>query len=362
MRELCQIEIVALARELDAALKGFYIDKFYELGKGRFRIRLTRSGEKLNLQCTLPYALNLTDYIEVSEEASNFAIAVRKRISNFVVERVEQLNDDRIISISARKGEDAVNVIFEMFGFGNMVITDSSSSILLAYEQHTFKDREVRVRARYQPPANQTKAALDPAQIKELVGGAVGREAVAAAKSAGIGTQYSEEAVSRSGVKGRLDESSASSLSESLNSVIRESLGGNCYVYLKDGSPADFSLCGLKKYSDLETKEFGSLQSALSFVYMGAQPKEEGPSADVQRILKSIEKQRRSLDEIEAGARDSRETADAILASMANINILINAAKANRRITKEELQRLTDEFSVIDVNLKDKSMRLKKKG
>jgi len=361
MRELYQLELIALVGELDAAVKGFYIDKFYELGKGRFRIRLTKSGEKINLQCTLPYTINLTDYIEVTEEASNFAIAVRKRISNFVVSGVAQLNNDRIISLAARKGDDEVNVIFEMFGFGNMVVTDRESNILLAYEQHTFKDRQIRAREKYVPPANQTSAVIDPDGVAQLVVGMVGKDVAAIARSVGMGGQYAEEAVARSGLKGKLEQDSASQLSDAINSVIKESLSGKAQVYLKGGAAADFSLCKLGKQQELEAREFDSLQSALSFFYLDSKPKEEGPSAEAQKILKSIEKQKRSLDEIEEGARKGREVADAILHNMTAINILINSAMANKRITKEELQRVTSEFEVVEVNLKDKTMRLEKK-
>ncbi|MDE1810847.1 MAG: NFACT family protein [Candidatus Micrarchaeota archaeon] len=363
MRELCQLEIIALVRELDAATRGFFIDKFYEMGRGRFRIRLTKSGEKINLQCLLPYAIGITDYIEASDEASNFAIAVRKRISNFVVQSVEQLNNDRIIQIKAGKGDETVNIIFEMFGFGNMVITDKESKILLAHEQHDFKDREVRVRATYKPPANATKAIIDEGEIEDLIKSMVDKSAVAAAKSMNIGAQYSEEAVSRSGLSGgRLDKDSASSLSITAFSVVEESLnGGKAYVYLKEGVPVDFSLCNLVRYATLECKEFPSLQSALSFFYLNPNSEDEGPSAEAQKILKSIEKQRRLLDEIQDGADESRKTADAILHNMTAINILINAAKSNKRVTKEELQSMTSEFRVIEVNLKEKTMRLEKK-
>ena len=45
MRELYTIELVRLVEEL-RVLEGYYIDQFYELGKGRFRIKLSRKGRE----------------------------------------------------------------------------------------------------------------------------------------------------------------------------------------------------------------------------------------------------------------------------------------------------------------------------
>src|SRR4029077_3595181 len=130
----------------------------YEIERDKFRFKLSRKGEKANIQLMLPYTLNMTEYVEIREEATNFAIAARKRMAGMMIEAIEQYNEDRILLIKLIKGEERANIIIEMFGKGNLIISDNEMKILLAYDVHSFKDREIKPSIEYIPPKkNQSK-------------------------------------------------------------------------------------------------------------------------------------------------------------------------------------------------------------
>ena len=123
MRQLYTLELISLVKELQA-LTGFYVDKFYESEDNTFRFSLSRKGEKADVRCVLPYAIGRTEYIEQAEEPTNFATAVRKRITGFAIDAIEQYNNDRIIIIRLRKGEERINIILELFGKLNLAIEE----------------------------------------------------------------------------------------------------------------------------------------------------------------------------------------------------------------------------------------------
>ncbi len=277
MRELYTIELVRLVGELKS-LEGFYIEQFYELEKGRFRIKISKKGEKLNLRCILPETINRTEYIELSDEATNFSMGIRRRIDGLPITSIEQFNNDRIILIKVGTEEREANLIFEMFGRGNLVLADRAMKTMLAYQTHMFKDRAVRPNVAYIPPKNQSIGSLERKEIeaaiksvKEAKGGTDILHALT--KRLGIGLMYIDEALERVDVNpstkpAEITEEQTISITESLISLVKECENGKAMAYMKpNGAVADFALCVISKYKDLERREFESLESCLDLLY-----------------------------------------------------------------------------------------------
>ena len=201
MRELYTLELIQLVNELKS-VEGFYIDQFYEVDKNRFRFKLSKKGEKANLQCILPYTLNRTELIELKDEATNFSLGVRKRISGAKIKGIEQFNKDRIIILKLERGGAEQSIIIEMFGRGNMVFAEADMKIQLAYTNHDFKDRIIRPGQIYKSPKNSAIDFLNPKNIdalgKESEAGKEKRLLNYLSKRVGIGKVYLEEATARS--------------------------------------------------------------------------------------------------------------------------------------------------------------------
>ena len=265
MRTISMQELSALVAEL-RWMEGFFIDKFYELGKGRFRLRLSRKGEQqANVQIILSRTFNRTQYIEQRDEPTPFAMAIRKRLTGFMIEKVEQYNKDRIILLALKKGDERTNVVVEMFGTGNLIIADKDMKITLVYEPHEYKDRKIKIGETYAPP----KSVVAP--------------------------------------KG--DGEAAATL-----------------WYDKDGRCVDYSFFGNER-AGLEARGAHSLQEALDIFYHENPIAEEKERTKEERLVEelqsSIAKQETQIKSVEGQIEQAKEAGDKIFASMKRMNELI---------------------------------------
>ncbi len=361
MRELYALELAELVRELEA-LEGFYIDQFYELSRGRFRIRLSKKGEKCNMLIAPPSSIHKMTEIEIREKAAPFSMAARKRISGARLKKVVQLAKDRIISFEMDRHGEQVNLILEMFGKGNLIITDGSMKIQLAYMVHDFKDRSVRPGKEY---ANPPSAALEPMEISADLLGERAVESKGSSlsnfvvRNVAIGKMYANEAIERCGIDPNVKVGGANmkELAESIRSVAMECMERPSFtIYSKDGNPVDFSICGISKYSGMERTGKASLQECLEAMEssVGAAP-QENPEADA--IEASMRKQRGILEGIDSEIEESRKAADAIMRNMHELNEIIIKARVSGAREKIE----SGGFEVMNINLKDKTIKVREK-
>ena len=361
MRELYALELAELVRELKA-LEGFYIDQFYELSRSRFRIRLSRKGEKRNILIAPPNSIHEMTEIEIKEKAAPFSMAARKRVSGARVKNVVQLAKDRIISFEMDRHGEQVNLILEMFGKGNLIIADASMKIQLAYIVHDFKDRSVRPGMVYSNPPS---SALEPLEATakileeraaESKGSTLSNFLV---RNVAMGKMYANEAVERSGMdpNAKVDGTNIEKLSESITAMAKECMEKPSFtIYSKDGNPVDFSICGISRYSGMECIEKGSLQECLETMEssIGA-ALQENPEADA--IAASMEKQRKILDGIDSEIEESRKAADMIMRNMHELNGIIAKARSSGAKAKIESRG----FEVTNINLKDKTIKIRER-
>ncbi len=368
MREVSTLELSVLSREL-AALNGYHIDKFYELGEGSFRFRLSRQGRQLNLQCILGCTVGATRYIEAAEQPTGFALAVRKRISGAVIESVEQYNNDRIILMRLSKADSVLGIVFEMFGRGNMVIVENDMRIMLAYRTHDFKDRSVRPGATYVPPQGAPVTIAGIGEARDALAGlakTAGQDQTLASflnRSVNLGAPYVENALLRLGMDPKAKLSSALAelprIAKALADEVRESAAPSYIMYLKDGNAVDYSVLPLVKYDALERREFASMQELLDEFYYSTIPKETvEENALAKELAASMEKQRQAMAEMESAMASNREAGRKIFEMLNQINMLIAYAREHRRATLEELRERFPELKIIDVDLKEKRVRL----
>ncbi len=370
MRELYMLELMRLERELKG-IEGFYIDQFYEVEQNRFRIKLSRQGTKANLQCSIPNSINRTETIEISQGATGFSIAMRRRISGALIKEVHILNNDRILAIELSKSGEALKIIMEMFGKGNIVLANESMNILLAYRNHDFKDRSVRPNRKYEFPENSSINLLDNVELKELEKEMQnGKEGAPVldylSRKASMGKMYLIEALERSGISksaklNGIGKGDFQKLSNAIESIIKESQSGKPIAYMKDGAIADFALCAISKYSSLGQKRFDTLEGALEFMNERPQAVAEERSDAEERILSSIEKQKGILAGMDEDIKRNREIGRILMENMAELNEVISGLRSSRKPDINELKH-AGRIEILSINLKDKSAKIRVKS
>lgn len=370
MRELYKLELVRLIQELKG-IEGFYIDQFYELGKDRFRLKLSKKGEKANLNCTLPYTINRTQLVEVREDATNFTIAVRNRISGYKIANIGLLNDDRIILIGLEGRGEKANLILEMFGRGNMIIADSEMKIKLAYHTHDFADRSIRPEKTYIPPKNSSVNVFDGKQLAALgeeIKSAEGKDGQLVnylSKKAGIGKIYVEEAVAMSNLDtnsklGDISTKDREDIFNNIKKIINACMDAQqFFIYYKDADIVNFSICEISKLSGLESKSFVSFEEVLELAYRDAGDAAPQKNEDEEKTISSIEKQKLILEDIDAEIAHNREMADYVMKNMHELNSIIDAIRSNKSISAEELKRVSKRIEILSISMKTKSIVVK---
>jgi len=302
MRSITSEELSVIVDELQQ-FNGFYIDQFYEVSEDRFRIKLTKNKVQANLQIILSRAINKTEYIEKQGMPTSFASAIRKRIGGFQIHRIAQLNNDRIVLFALKKGVVTLNLIAEMFGKGNLIIADENMRILLTQKVLESGERTIRNGLEYKPPSQSASYKFEkPTNVTPI-------------------------------------------------------------IYRDGGRAVEYSIKELARYAELEEQRFDTLQEALDqFYYENPVGEEKEEDAEQRRKIreleKSIEKQEKLLGGFDVEIAENKEIGSSLLERMSSENMIINAAQKNRRITREELQKQFPDVKILNVDLKNKKIRI----
>ena len=374
MREITALELAALVNELRQKLPGLYVDKFYEIDENIFRLRLSKRGLQEDLIIDLTKTMNLTQYVEKGDNPSNFSIAVRKQITGFSIEALEQQGIDRVVTIRMRKGDSTVNLIIEMFGKGNLVVSDGSMKILLAYKVHDFKDRKIRPGEQYINPKGTAMAVhaqgLDKKAVSEQLEAAVAAKQniyQALSRALGIGTIYVAEVLDSLGVDRQtpVSEITKEELSRILDRV--EKVTGYITepepVLYRDpeGKAADYSLYDMdKSHPGLVAERHRDIQEVLDILSHEEMSRvaKNVKSAKEEEIESSIAKQESILSEMDSQIAANKTAGEAIFRNMGTVNKLIEYARATRKPTKEELKKMFPGLVIDDVDLKEKTITI----
>jgi predicted ribosome quality control (RQC) complex YloA/Tae2 family protein len=303
MRTITNNELFVLTKELNSEFQNFYIEKFYEIADNQFLIKLNKQHEKLFLHIILCHTVNKINYIFENEFPTNFALSVRKKIENFKIDLIEQYNNDRIIIIKISKGQIKLNLILEMFGKGNFIITDEAFKIILAYKIHMFKDRSINIGSQYIPPAISNYKNIEEEKSK-------------------IGN-----------IK-------------------------NIILYKdKNNKIVDYSLIENPKYANYIKEYKSSIEEALELYY------KDNPVNIIQKteidkkieeLEESIKKQETFIEETKKEREELMKKGEFLINNMYLINELIAKIQKNQKIDIEILNKEFKNLTITNINLKDK--------
>lgn len=369
MRQIYTLEIAALVKELKN-LVDYRIDKFYEIDRGRFRIRVSSRTGKADLLFILGQTVNATTYIEGADFPTSFSQGIRKRITNAVIQDVVQLNDDRIIEFVLSKDGKRINLILEMFAKCNLITTGDNGVIDMAYFRHRFRDRTIRSGETYKTPENSAVHLSNLSNAKDIIREGVksmekhGSAIKVLANMTNLGSMYIEDVLNKLDIDPKMpmsdvDKQTWDRISDGisgLGSIVDEP---KPRVYTRDGKAVDYSLIDIKKYSDLETTGFDTVQEMLDHFYHSAQEvrqTKENPASKELEI--SIGKQKEALEMMVEGIKTNHDIGEAIFRNMYMINQIIDAARSDRHITKENLSKMFPGITIYSVDLKDKTIEI----
>ncbi|KAK7303643.1 hypothetical protein RJT34_14554 [Clitoria ternatea] len=142
-------------------LIGMRCSNVYDLSPKTYVFKLMNSSgvsesgesEKVLLLMESGFRLHTTIYMrDKSNTPSGFTLKLRKHIRTRRLEDVRQLGYDRIILFQFGLGENANYVILELYAQGNILLTDSSFTVMTLLRSHRDDDKGLAIMSRHRYP------------------------------------------------------------------------------------------------------------------------------------------------------------------------------------------------------------------
>ena len=347
-KEMSSFDVRSVVTEL-SGLEGAHMDKIYHWGAGNvlFRINVQGSGKKELFFKDKKWLYCPSVKPETPTLPTSFASFLRKYLDNARVNGVRQIGFDRIVEMSLSKSDGDYQLIFEMFGGGNVLLV-KDGTILNCLIQKTWRDRKTRPGEPYLMP----KSRFDPTESsqEDFIASFRSSDSDAVrtlATSVNLGGQYAEEICDRVGIdkstpSSQVDDATLERMYASMKDIVAKVLSvPEPTAFLKDGMIEDFAPVDMVSHSDLEKKAFDTISQAVDAYMQQIGDAEEEAFVDprVEKLQKRIRKQEETLEEYREQCEDLRVKAEALYTDYAKVSELLAVLlDQSSKITWEKLK------------------------
>jgi predicted ribosome quality control (RQC) complex YloA/Tae2 family protein len=202
MVELSSLDVRALALEL-RPLEDAYVDKAYQTGPDRFvlKLRHPQHGPAHVVLRPGAFAARAAQAPATPESPTTVALTLRKLLANARLRRVDQHDFDRVLRFRFERRGEPLELVVELFGKGNLIVTDDAGIIKFALRTETFAHRTVRRgEALVFPPARVNPLTLPRSEFERLAQGSEKDTVRFVALDLALGGDLAEELVHRAGL------------------------------------------------------------------------------------------------------------------------------------------------------------------
>ncbi len=335
LQKMSNLDYHFVVQELQEVVGG-RLNKIYELSPGVLRFKFSSGANDYYLLAELGVRMHLTNYLEEAPKTPpSFAMFLRKRLENSRVVEVRQLNFDRIVAVRLQKEEDYW-LVFEMFAKGNLLLCDANWSIMMPHRKEEKGGRVLAAKQKFEPPAQSKKSPLEISQ--EELNALNGKALDGLSKAVALPPVYLKEIFARAQVQESEEFSEMpNAKKQAVFNGIKKLVHAPAPIVCFEGeTPTSFSSVEFSAAKG-ECKKFSSLSKALDEYYSKAIPLQEAlleskkPASDkareLDKLVKSVEMQKRALVGIEKEETELREKGDAIYANYQKVEELLAEAR-----------------------------------
>ncbi len=366
MREITSVEISRALGEMSNGLRESRLRKFYDLGDGAFRFLFYKKEGSIHVYCRLLATFNQTQFTESSvDQATPFAMGIRKRLENATLTDARQHNSDRIIVLEF--GKEGYRLVIEMFGKGNMILINALNRIELCYKTVRYKERSVAAGNPYEFPRSSTIPfdSLTEEGVASLLSLAPADKKIIRYLSdyLNVGPLYLEDIIKRSGLDPRgalLDKGAIPRLTGECLLFFQRMKEERPRIYLENGVPKDYAIVGVERYAGFEFREYESFNELLDDISMGRRTErvDEGKIAARSKLKSNIEAQKELVVSMNAESAYYADAGRKIFENMHGINSLVAYLQKNRNASLEETRKAFGEMVIKEVDLKNKRVKI----
>ena len=322
-------------------LFGGHVDKIYQREDELiFRINVPGRG-KVELYSKAGRWLCFHEVEDKPETPPPFAQTLRRLLDNARVLTVEQRGFDRIAVFHVERGPERIDIVFEVFSRGNIVVVRDGTIIAAQFPQK-FKDRNVQIGEPYVYPT----PAIDPLELDrsgfgQTLRATKGQLVRVLATALNLGGTYAEEVCLRAAVDKEtrikdLQEPQIDSLYTALNNLaVAIEQERRPAVILEKGRAIDATPIELEQYREMERRELPTFNEALSHFLTIAEPQLEIRDDVAAKFERRIAQQQETLQKLREEAMLLEAQAVFLYGHYAVLDELLKAIREGRPPTEQ---------------------------
>lgn len=360
---ITSLELAALVDELQFIVGG-RIQGIYQPDKEEIILQLhvPRKGKTL-LRIVPGKLLCLTENKKERTNPSGFCMLLRKYLMNSFVEKVEQKNDERIVTFEfdtldkEDKHEEKIFLIAELFGRGNLLLVDSKKIIIGNLQNQKENTQRNQV---YEFPAEKKGwSKITEKELLEHLRKSDKRNLAAAlATEIGLGGIYAEEACFRSGLDKEMKPAEITieetrKIISSLEKMKEELKAAKGFIYKEEITP--FPLQILKEEEMIILPTYNQAINTIN-PFQIVSPYEK----KIQAIQRMITEQEEAIGRLEEDINTNSRKGELIYEKYAALQKLLDIVQELKKNHdwQEIAQELRKERKIRDVDLKNKKVTI----
>ena len=302
------------------SLIGSRVDQFGRPDLNKIVLKL-RSREKGTVRLLIDlsgWAYLTKTTISTESNQGVFVQKVRKLIKKSRIESIEQINGDRILSISFIRKEEKVSLIFEMFHKGNIVLC-SDDKILAVMRKQKFRHRSLESGLPYQSPPSIDPFTVDFDVFNDKLTNSQRGLGAALTIDCNVGGDISTLICKKLGIDKESDTSEANSkqIYDELKRILNDIIEPTIFV---DANGERFTVSAFDLGMEIDSK-FSTLDEAIEDYISNLEPvKKEVKSSDQVRV----DHQTKAIEKYNVKSKVYREKGNIIFSKLNEIQKMID--------------------------------------
>ena len=317
-KEFTSFDIAAAVQELKGLIADSRVNNIYQLDEKTLIFKLHKTDTPpIRLVMEAGRRLHTTSYAEENpSEPPAFCMALRKYLRGAWVADINQYEFERIATVRFRTKAGLLKLIVELFGEGNIVLTNEQNVIIHALTFKKMRDRDIlhNVVLQLPPSSSKNPFKVNQSELEDALKTAGETEVVRSiARFLGVGGVYAEEILLRANIEKTKPANTLTNFEvESVFCALRDLLSAisnmhlePCIVLGDDGDFLDIVPLKLKRYEGYKTQVYDSFNRALDEFYLKVTVAERAVNhVEVDKLKKEAERLRRLVADQEKSVNE----------------------------------------------------------
>jgi predicted ribosome quality control (RQC) complex YloA/Tae2 family protein len=352
-KDLTSFDISAVVKEIQPTIADSRVNNIYQFGEKTLIFKLHKTDQPpIRIVVEAGRRLHSTSYAEESPaEPPPFCMLMRRYLRDSWLRKIEQYAFERIVTVTFETKTGLLHLVVELFGDGNMILTNEQNVIIQAMRFKHMRDRDIQ-RSQvlvYPPESGKNPFKITSSELQEGLKNAADTEVVRTlARFLGIGGVYAEELLLRANIEKTkkskdLTNPEIFTVFEALQTLLSTVLENKlepAIVIDTEGNFLDAIPFRLMRYDGCQIQPFVSFNGALDEFYLRVTAVEKAANTievtklkqEALRLRRVVDEQEKSIAEEETKAEHVKQIGDVIYAHFNELQTFQNQIlKANNQ-------------------------------